>query len=569
MGRPRAWLQVTLVAILVLACSGTGMAAPVDASHAQKAVRGWLRHSPQPLAARLGTAVGRVESFMDDQGQPLYYVIHLDPSGMVIVPADDEVEPIICFLEGDTYDPSAENPLALLVKNDLSGRIAAARDAAAGQLLSGTTGPDAQAADRPRGPAENKAKWQQLDDQADAATMLEAAPTSISDVRVAPLVQSKWSQGSYGSTYLFNYYTPNHDVCGCVATALAQILRYWQYPTAGIGSHGFTVQVDGASQTMYTRGGDGAGGPYDWSQMVLVPGSAITTTQRQAIGALCADAGAAVNMSYTANASGASGTAAKTALVSTFGYANAIRTGYSTYSGAPLYNILNSNLDAGLPCMLAITDGSSGHAVVADGYGYDTSTPYHHINLGWSGSYDAWYNLPTINTAYNFNAINAVIYNIYVTGTGEIISGRITDQAGAPLSGVTVTAQRTTGGTYTATTNAKGIYALAKVPGSSTYTVAPAASGYAFTSQNVATGTSTDGRTTAGNCWGINFTSTLLIPGDIDGDGHVTLADIKLLIAAWNTTPASGSQWNPAADIDGSGSVTLSDLKILVSNWGQ
>lgn len=58
------------------------------------------------------------------------------------------------------------------------------------------------------------------------------------------------------------------------------------------------------------------------------------------------------------------------------------------------------------------------------------------------------------------------------------------------------------------------------------------------------------------------------LPGDIDGDGHVNLADLKLLVAAWNTTPDSSS-WNPAADIDGDHAVSLADLKILVSNWGR
>lgn len=53
---------------------------------------------------------------------------------------------------------------------------------------------------------------------------------------------------------------------------------------------------------------------------------------------------------------------------------------------------------------------------------------------------------------------------------------------------------------------------------------------------------------------------------DIDGDGHVNLADLKLLVAAWNTTPSSGS-WNPDADLDSDNAVTLSDLKILVAHW--
>lgn len=57
-------------------------------------------------------------------------------------------------------------------------------------------------------------------------------------------------------------------------------------------------------------------------------------------------------------------------------------------------------------------------------------------------------------------------------------------------------------------------------------------------------------------------------PSDIDGDGHVNLADLKLLVVAWNTTSTSLS-WNGNADLDSDGSVNLADLKLLVANWNQ
>lgn len=58
------------------------------------------------------------------------------------------------------------------------------------------------------------------------------------------------------------------------------------------------------------------------------------------------------------------------------------------------------------------------------------------------------------------------------------------------------------------------------------------------------------------------------LTGDIDADGAVILADLKSLVAAWNTTPASPN-WNLNADIDGDGAVILADLKILVANWNR
>ena len=83
--------------------------------------------------------------------------------------------------------------------------------------------------------------------------------------------------------------------------------------------------------------------------------------------------------------------------------------------------------------------GNSGHAVLVDGYGYDQSTRiktlYHHLNMGWAGYNDLWYNLPEIG---DYDTVPACIYNVFPTGTGEIISGRVTDATGWPILGVTV-----------------------------------------------------------------------------------------------------------------------------------
>ena len=170
--------------------------------------------------------------------------------------------------------------------------------------------------------------------------------------------------------------------------------------------------------------------------------------------------------------------------------------------------MVNANLDAGYPVLFGIT-GDGGHAIVGDGYGYNTATHYHHLNMGWSGSDNVWYNLPTICADGSiFTSVYKAVYNVYVTGSGEIISGRVLDGQANPVNGATVTATRSGGGTYTATTNAKGIYALAKVPDASTYTVAVTKSGYTFASKQAVTATSTDDSTTTGNVWGLDFADT-------------------------------------------------------------
>jgi hypothetical protein len=107
--------------------------------------------------------------------------------------------------------------------------------------------------------------------------------SSVSDVRVAPFVQSLWGQSAEcgevlpctsGNPDVYNYYTPNSTSSvqpgnynnywsGCGATALAQIIRYFQYPTAGIGVHSLPYSVNGSQLTGKTLGGDDRGGPYE------------------------------------------------------------------------------------------------------------------------------------------------------------------------------------------------------------------------------------------------------------------------------------------------------------------
>ena len=69
-----------------------------------------------------------------------------------------------------------------------------------------------------------------------------------------------------------------------------------------------------------------------------------------------------------------------------------------TNIGDGLNGMINPNLDSNNPVILGIDDSQGdGHAVVADGYGYKSSTLYHHLNMGWDGEDDVWYNLPNID----------------------------------------------------------------------------------------------------------------------------------------------------------------------------
>jgi hypothetical protein len=456
----------------------------------------------RPLGARMGILTRQVRAFQDTAGNVNYFVVSQEPAGFVVVSGDDLLEPIIAFAGQGTFEPSANNPLYILLQHDLPGRLVEARAKEAE-----ARGRGAQLI--PRGLHRRaRHKWQALQQNYAPDPGLSYSFPGISDLRVSPLLQSTWSQSTVGSKYCYNYYTPNHYVCGCVATALAQVLRFFALPTVAVGTPSFTILVDGEPQTAQLRGGDGVGGPYDWANMVLSPHSSITDVQCQAIGALTYDAGVAVHMQYTLSSSGAYSQYVATALTGPFGYSNAkFGTNYNySLPSAKLLSMINPNLDAGFPAILGISSSSAGHEIAVDGYGYNSSTLYHHLNLGWAGTADAWYNLPTIDTGhYNFTAVPECTYNIFPQGGGEIISGRVLDAGGNPIIGAQVTAVRTGGGSYNATSNNQGIYALAKIPSASTYTITPTVPGSTFYPRTVTTGTSITLSTAIGNLWGIDF----------------------------------------------------------------
>jgi len=338
-------------------------AAPTTPVQARLVVQGWLARDGSPLGATLGREVGEVQAFPDEQPEIAYFAVSLKPQGFVIVSGDDLVEPIIAFVPRGHFNPSRKNPLGAMVSQDVPQRLAGVRAAEEQAWSKGVLF-------LPEGAQEQALnKWQLLENLgAESRSLesqgLEAGLPEVSDPRVDPLLKTEWDQDTVpvSGKACYNYYTPPYNEgnaknypCGCVATAMAQIMRFHKYPADEVGTDKFWIKVNGKAVQEPLRGGDGQGGAYDWDNMAGKPKKGAKPEQLQAIGALTHDAGATIKMEYTSEESSAYTSDVGLALVKVFNYGNAIVGGAE--KGIPINRLLpmlNPNLDASLPVQLGI-----------------------------------------------------------------------------------------------------------------------------------------------------------------------------------------------------------------------
>lgn len=528
---------------------------PVDEAAVRNAAYGWLSESSIRMDQHLSYSITDIEPDYAVDGSVQGYIVTLAGGGFLYIAPDNLIEPVVAFsAKGSPASlDNTDNPLRALLDSDMPQRLE--RAAVLEQQLSAMSGQpgfqDIVADPEMQYAQQMKTRWEQYrqDGQAFRAAQFGDTPPaqqtsgregrdnrqaasdnpdfgqdryegsgSINDVRIATLLDTRWSQGTAQGNNCYNYYTPNNYICGCVATAMAQLMRYFSYPTAAIGVNTNTIRVDSSPQDATTRGGDGSGGAYDWDAMPLDPSSATYNESQWAmIGALCYDAGVGAAMAYSSGASTADLADGKEALTNIFQFSSAHYIYNSSGMTATNFRrILDSNLAGRRPVIMGMSRSGGGHAAVCDGFGYSSGTPYHHINMGWAGSDDAWYNLPTIDAAYTYTAVDALIFNVFTNETGEMIAGRLLDSDDEPIASITVAAEPVliadAPERYTGTSDSNGYYAI-WVPAGSAYNVTATTVLGSVTLTNLSVGTSSSYQHEAnigacGNYWGADFVLT-------------------------------------------------------------
>lgn len=551
--------QAIFMALLALAFQA--QAVPVSVSEAARAARAWVSRGGT-LGARLGDVVARATTQTLPGGAQVH-AVQMRGGGAVFLSADTELEPVIAFTsdEADYSQIDPKSPLWALLCRDAAARGATAKQAATA-AASGFAAAAASDSAASRQWAALLAEGAALDDP----TVRQPARAHVStpgDLRAGPFVRTAWNQGAVGGKDCYNRFTPilsdgTRAVCGCVATAMAQVMRYHEHPTsarAPVARRCF-VEAQTRGKTAGVTNLTTQAGVYDWANMPLKPNAAVTDAQCDAIGKLTSDAGISVYMGYDRVANGGSGAflfnVAK-ALMDVFGYANAAY--YTADEVSANVGILRramlSNFDAGCPVLMGIS-GDGGHAIIGDGYGYNSGAVYVHLNMGWSGACDLWYNLPDIDSDYgHYTVFGDLVFNVFPTDADRdaTLSGRVTDVATNAVADAVVQIRAAAGGVEVAhtTTDANGMWGVRLPAG--TYEVAVTASGFPVETRTV-TVAATRATTTSLSGWIINgsWYETYTNVPQVSSVGNAWGADVQLV--APRARIVQGSVTNVYATLD-------------------
>ncbi len=229
--------------------------------------------------------------------------------------------------------------------------------------------------------------------------------------------------------------TPTYT--GCVATAMAQVMRYYQWPDQGVGSKTYTSPS--INQTLTADFGSTT---YDWANMLPYYYLSTTTAQQNAIATLMYHAGVSVEMDYNTTGSGAITRKAVFALHNYFKYDAGIQYYDRKYFNESAWiQKLKSEIDADRPVLYeGATSNSEGHAFVCDGY---DSNDFFHMNWGWSGLSNGYYELSALTPVSQGIGGNNSGYNYYqgiIAGIKPSVSGSvITQTLGIDSIGTSVT----------------------------------------------------------------------------------------------------------------------------------
>jgi hypothetical protein len=309
----------------------------------------------------------------DLEERTMFYMFNVDNVGFVIVSGDDTVIPILGYSDqgnfhSDNMPPAFQkwlegykNEIIYVVNNDIKAT-------------------------------------EDINKQWSIQNTNKNSNSTFSTNAVAPLIQTHWDQSPYVNALCpFDNTYSEQTVTGCTATAMAQIMKYWNYPSNGTGFHSYNHPTYGTLSANF------ANTTYQWSSM---PNT--VSSSNNAVATLMYHCGVAVEMNYGVAATGGSGSyviiaaspsvqqTCENAFKTYFGYNASTLQGLKrvNYTDSNWINLLKNELDLGRPIQYVGFGSGGGHTWVCDGY---DNNNYLHMNWGWGGNSDAYFQINALN----------------------------------------------------------------------------------------------------------------------------------------------------------------------------
>lgn len=316
------------------------------------------------------------------RNSPLYYVFNVnEDDGFVIVAGSEKIKPILAYAFRGSFKASGKSPAFLAWMENYKNQILFVLEDNS-ETEPGIT-----------------EEWNRYKSENQLKGQPQYNP-------VGPFLSTSWGQGMYynNSCPPDSTSTCTRAPAGCVAVAMAQILKFWEYPDLCNAMEGYPSDayewIEGIAPT-----------PYDWSLMPEALDDSSGESEIEEVSKLIHHCGVSVKMSYGSRGSFAACSAIPEALSEHFSYGSLLQyIERIDYSPKAWENVLKVELDFGRPLLFIAKDPNAIHAFVCDGY---QDPGYFHFNWGWNGYHDGYYYLDEMAVrSYHFTQNQRAVIGI-------------------------------------------------------------------------------------------------------------------------------------------------------------
>jgi len=380
------YMKTALLYIVFICAGAVAFAKPVDEATANKTGLNFLINNTKNAFKTSYALTLAYKSISNTNGSnTVYYYVFNADHGFVIVAGDDQAIPILGYSDEGTF---STNNIPAQVSEWLNGYTNQMKYIVANNIAA---------------TPEISSKWSALINSGAVAAPQQTTSGGT------PLLATTWDQlPYYNDDCPYDNTAQRHAVTGCVATAMAQVMKFWNYPATGIGFHSYSDPTYGTQSASF------GATAYQWTSM---PNN--VTSTNAAVATLMYQCGVSVNMTYGVSESDAYVLAsqspqpncAENALKTYFAYDKSLhgvlRSNYS--SDAAWIDTIEAEINAGRPVIYTGTGSGGGHCFVCDGY--QSSNNYLHINWGWSGIYDGYFPIDGLNPGTGGTGAGSGSYN--------------------------------------------------------------------------------------------------------------------------------------------------------------